>query len=89
MLHPHSVSNFDPFQNLTRQDVRLTKKYMRISIKWLKTIQTRDRLHIIILLRMRPSNVCPVKALQNILVLYNPSPQILTPVVGKSLLIQG
>ena len=47
---------------------------MHIAVKWSKTLQTRDRIHLVTLPRLPGSPLCRVKALKKVLKLYNPHP---------------
>ena len=69
---PHSKSTFDSTRHLTRGDVVFSKKFLKLTLKWTKTIQTRDRLHILTLPRLKHSPICPYKALKKALEIYNP-----------------
>ena len=42
---------------------------MKVAIKWSKTLQTRDRIHNIILPKLHPSPLCSISALRK----YNPA----------------
>ena len=42
-LAPHSLASFDHTRHLTGEDVFFTKKFLKVIIKWSKTMQTRDR----------------------------------------------
>ena len=48
---------------------------MNVSIKWSKTLQTRDKIHIVTVAKLACPLLCPVKALQEAISLYNPAPQ--------------
>ena len=83
-LVPQSLSHFDPSRHLTPSDVKITKKSMRLTIKWSKTMQNRDRTHTITLPKLHPSPLCPISALLRALSHYSPSPndplfQVRTP----------
>ena len=80
---PHSLSTFDPSKHLTAGDLIFTKK---VVIKWSKTIQTRDRVHLLSLPRILGSNLCPYKACRSALKLYSPAnhdPLFQFPVADK------
>ena len=47
---------------------------MCITLKWSKTMQTRDKVHVITLPFLHPSPLCPVYALKRALSYYKPSP---------------
>ena len=72
---PQSLSQFDPSRHLTPADVKISKKYMKLIIKWSKTMQTRDRAHTITLPKLYPSPLCPVTALISAMSQYSPGPQ--------------
>ena len=73
-IAPHSYSAFDPTRNLTPKDIRITKTYMHITLTWTKTIQTRDKTHVVVVPRLPQSPLCPVAALQEAVTLYSPNP---------------
>ena len=75
---------FDPSRHLTPADVKISKKSMKLLIKWSKTMQTRDRTHTITLPRLYPSPLCPITALNRAIAQYAPGPhdplfQVRTP----------
>ena len=72
---PHSYAQFDTTRHLTRSDVKFTKCGIRISLKWSKTMQTRDKVHVITLPLLHPSPLCPVYALKRALAHFKPTPQ--------------
>ena len=47
--------------------------FVKVIIKWPKTIQNRDSLHFITLPRVRTSHLCPYKAIRAALQLYEPT----------------
>ena len=71
-LAPHSLSQFDPSRHLTPSDIVFKKSTMTVALKWSKTIQTRDRVHTIVLPKLGSSILCPVNALKRALAVYNP-----------------
>ena len=73
-LTPHSVAVFDPSRNMTIADVTFQPQSMQIAIKWSKTLQYRNKVHIITLPRLKHSPLCPVKALKTAIKAYNPAP---------------
>ena len=73
-LARHSVSAFDPFRNMTIADITFHSQSMQITIKWSKTLQYRDKVHIITLPKLKHSPLCPVKALKTAIKAYNPTP---------------
>ena len=83
-LTPHSAATFDPSRHITPGDVFFTKKFVKILIKWSKTIQTRDKCHILSLPRLKSSILCPHRALKQLIQMYAPSEneplfQVMTP----------
>ena len=70
----HSIASFDPSRHLTASDVKISKNFMTLTIKWSKTNQNRDKIHYITLPILRSHPLCPVSALKNALSLYSPSP---------------
>ena len=71
-LAPHAVRAFDPSSNLTIEDISITKTNMTVVIKWSKTLQTRDKVHLLTLPRLPKSPLCPVKALKRAVQVYKP-----------------
>ena len=68
-LAPHALREFDPSRHFTGEDLFFTKRFAKLLIKWTKTLQNRDKVHIISLPRLR-SRICPVKALKQLSKLY-------------------
>ena len=66
-IAPHSASIFDSSGNLTLNDITISNKFMKIALKWTKTIQSRDKIHMVSLPRLQGSILCPVAALQKII----------------------
>ena len=62
------------FRHLTPSDVKVSKNFMNVTIKWSKTLQTRDKVHIITVPKLSCPLLCPVRALQQAIALYNPAP---------------
>ena len=79
-LVPHAVGEFDFTRHLTGDDIFFTSKYVKVMIKWSKTIQTRDRVQCLTLPRLTISNICPYTALKKLFRLY--------PMSGTSSLLQ-
>ena len=73
-ISPHSVAAFDPSRHLTTSDVIFTSKFLKIIIKWSKTLQTRDKVQVISLPRLKGSPICPHRALKQALKIYKPLP---------------
>ena len=48
---------------------------MNVSLKWSKTVQTRDKIHVVTVPKLACPLLCPVKAMQEAISLYNPAPQ--------------
>ena len=83
-LTHHSAATFDPSRHITPGDVFFAKKFVKILIKWSKTIQTRDKCHILSLPRLKSSILCPHRALKELFQMYAPSEneplfQVMTP----------
>ena len=55
---------FDATRHLTLHDITFKFDCMQIAVKWSKTLQTRDRIHLVTLPRLPGSPLCPVKALK-------------------------
>ena len=72
---PHSYSKFDSTHHLVPADITFTKLGMTIILKWSKTMQTRDKLHTIVLPKLFLSILCPVTVLKKALAVYTPAPQ--------------
>ena len=69
-LCPHSLTSFDPSRHLTGADLVFTKKYIKVFIKWSKTMQTRDAVHILTLPCLVDKTLCPRSALKALQSLY-------------------
>ena len=54
-LSPTSLSTFDSSRHLTPGDVSIHKNCMKLRLKWSKTMQNRDKVHIITLPRVKGS----------------------------------
>ena len=70
-LCPHSLGSFDPSRHLTGGDVAFTKDYVKLPIKWSKTMQTRDYVHILTLPCIPNKNLCPRTAIKELRSLYS------------------
>ena len=57
---PTSKSSFDSKQQLTRGDITEAPNMLLVTIKWSKTIQTGQRQHVVPLLTVPGSPLCPV-----------------------------
>ena len=69
-LAPHSAATFDPSRHLTAGDVFFTKRFVRILLKWSKTMQDRDKCQILSLPKLKSPLLCSYRVLWNILKLY-------------------
>ena len=65
-IAPHSFREFDTSRHLTRGDIQFTPPGMLITLKWSKTMQSRDKSHVIALPSLYPSPLCPVRALKKL-----------------------
>ena len=63
-IAPHSLASFDPSRHIAAGDVILTKTHVKVIIKWSKTNQNRDKIHVLSLPRIRASSICPFTALK-------------------------
>ena len=72
-LAPHSFSSFDISRHLAAGDIFFSKNFVKILVKWTKTLQTHDQIKIISLPNLGKSPLCPYHALKKIIPLYNPS----------------
>ena len=79
-LVPHAVGEFDFTRHLTGDDIFFTYKYVKVMIKWSKTIQTRDRVQCLTLPKLTIRSICPYTALNKLFRLY--------PMSGRSPLLQ-
>ena len=73
-IAPHASGAFDASRHLTPNDLKVSKNFMNVTIKWSKTLQTRDRVHVITVPKLASPLLCPVRALQQAIALYNPAP---------------
>ena len=69
-LCPHSLTSFDPSRHLTGADLIFTKNYVKVIVKWSKTMQTRDAVQILTLPRLADKTLCPRSALKALQLLY-------------------
>ena len=74
-IAPHASGAFDTSRNLTPSDIKVSRKFMNMIIKWSKTLQTRDKIHVITVPKLSCPLLCPVTALQKAIAMYNPAPQ--------------
>ena len=63
-LCPYSSATFDSTRHLTGADLIFTKSFVKVILKWSKTIQTRDSVQIITLPRLVDQDLCPRAALK-------------------------
>ena len=49
---------------------------MKINLNWTKTLQSRDKVHIVMVPKLCSQLLCPVKALIQAFAIYNPSANI-------------
>ena len=73
-LTPHTVNGFDSLKQFSGGDVIFGKKKAVLLLKWSKTLQDRDQVRSVVLPKLHNPLICPVRALQGIFQLYNPSP---------------
>ena len=66
-LVPHSLSSFNPLEQLARADIFFAPPGARILIKWSKTLQSKNTVRIIKVPALGRSPLCPVRALKAIL----------------------
>ena len=69
-LAPHSVAAFDHTRHFTGQDVFFTKKYLKLFIKWSKTMQSRDKVLCITVRKLENKVICPFMAVKKLCTLY-------------------
>ena len=67
-LAPHSKTSFDPSRHLF-----FTQDYVKILLKWSKTLQTRDKVHVITLPKLKDTSICPWLALKCLFQCYQMS----------------
>ena len=68
-LVPHAEKSFSPAEQLAKGDVITSSDAVFLIIKWSKTMQTRDSVKIIKLPNLLQSPICPVRAINNMLIL--------------------
>ena len=71
-IAPHSLTSFDSTRHITAGDVIFSRRHAKVFIKWSKTNQTRDKVHVFSILRLKHSCICPFKALKQIFKMYSP-----------------
>jgi integrase len=74
-LLPRSPGLFDPTKQLTRKDIILGKDGLIVIIKWSKTIQSRERILSIPIMKIQGSILCPWQAIVNLLRISPCDPQ--------------
>ena len=79
-LVPHAVAEFDHTRHLAGNDIFFTHKYVKIMIKWSKTMQSRDRVQCVTIPKLKNKVICPYRALKQLFKLY--------PMSGTSPLFQ-
>ena len=72
-LAPHALAAFDPSWHLTGEDIFFTKKFVKVLLKWTKTMQTRDRVECITLPKLKNKLICPHSALKALFKTYTMS----------------
>ena len=69
-LAPHSLATFDHTHHLTGQDLFFNDKFVKLMVKWTKTMQNRDTVKVISLPKLTNSVICPFRALKALCKLY-------------------
>ena len=72
-MTPHSIALYDPSRWLSASDVTFTSKFLKINLKWSKTLQTRDKVQVLTLPKLAFAHLCPYRALKKIIKIYNPT----------------
>lgn len=62
---PESIAKFDPKKQLVHADVQIQDGILLITLKWSKTNQFGNRHHVVPVLAMPGSKICPVQAYMN------------------------
>ena len=88
-LSPHSAATFDPTRHLTGADVFFTKKFVKLLLKWSKTMQTRDRVEILTLPKLVDPDLCPRLALKALFDIYHMSSRSLFQIHTRNGLIDS
>ena len=82
-LAPHSIAAFDHNRHLTGEDVFFTKRFLKIIIKWSKTIQTRDTIQCLTLPKLTKEIIYPYSAVNKRLYPMSATTSLFqTPVAG-------
>ena len=66
-LAPHA-----PSRHLTIGVITIIQENMTVTIKWSKTLQTQDKVHLLTLPRLPKSPLCPVRALKRAVKVFKP-----------------
>ena len=72
-LVPHSISTYDSARHFSGGDIFFQKKFVKLLVKWSKTLQSRDEVRITTLPRLADHVICPYLALRAVTQLYSPS----------------
>lgn len=78
ILVAHSASSFNPDQQLMWQDIKFTDSGIVLHIRWSKTRQHKEGLHVIPLPSILHSPLCPVWAIQHYFALFPAPPSPLS-----------
>ena len=70
-LVPHSISTYDSARHFSGGDSFFQKKFVKLLVKWSKTIQSRDEVRVITLPRLADKVICPYLALRAVIQLYS------------------
>ena len=73
-IAPHSLTSFDPSRHLCAGDLIFTSHFLKVILKWSKTIQDRNKIHLLSLPRVSGSNLCPYIACKQAIRMYLPGP---------------
>ena len=73
-LAPHAIGAFDATRHFVGSDVIFTTEFLKLIVKWSKTMQNRDSVHYVTLPRLKGSSICPFDAIRKCMKLYNPQP---------------
>ena len=68
-LVPHTLSSFNPLEQLARDDIFFGPPVAHILVKWTKTLQSRNAVKILKIPSLGRSPLCPVTALKVVLAL--------------------
>ena len=72
-LVPHSISTYDPSRQFSGGDIFFEKKFVKMLVKWSKTLQSRDEVKIITLPKLPDQVICPYLALRAVIQKYCPT----------------